>query len=119
MNKQKEIKNKLARRHKKIRMKINGTSSKPRLSVFKSNIGVYLQLIDDVSGKTLFSVNSKEIKDSSKMKKVEKSFQLGKLLGEKAVKANISEAVFDRGGYKYHGRVKAVADGAREAGLKF
>ncbi|MCK9438808.1 MAG: 50S ribosomal protein L18 [Patescibacteria group bacterium] len=119
MNKQKEKNSKLERRHKKIRMKISGTASKPRLSVFKSNIGIYLQLIDDVNGKTLFSVNFKELKGADKMKKTEQSFKLGKLLGEKAVKANISEAVFDRGGYKYHGRVKAVADGAREAGLKF
>lgn len=119
MNNQKETKAKLDRRHKRIRSRIIGTSTKPRLSVFKSNVGVYLQLIDDASGKTLVSVNSKELKNTAKMKKVEQSFQLGKILGEKAIKANISEIVFDRGGYKYHGRVKAVADGARETGLKF
>ncbi|HNV12764.1 MAG TPA: 50S ribosomal protein L18 [bacterium] len=119
MNKQKEKSNKLARRHKRIRIKISGTSAKPRLSVFKSNKGMYLQLIDDVAGKTLFSANFKELKSADKTKKVDQGFQLGKILGEKAVKANISEIVFDRGGYKYHGRVKAVADGAREAGLKF
>ncbi|PKM91270.1 50S ribosomal protein L18 [Candidatus Falkowbacteria bacterium HGW-Falkowbacteria-1] len=119
MNKQKEKKNKLDRRHKKIRMKIVGISSRPRLNVFRSNKGMYLQLIDDSTGKTLVSVNSKEVKDTGKLKKVEKSFEMGKILGERALKANIKEAVFDRGGYKYHGRVKAVAEGAREAGLKF
>lgn len=119
MNKQKEMRSKLIRRHKRIRAKISGTALKPRLSVFKSNKGMYLQLIDDSTGKTLFSANFKELKGFDKIKKVEQSFALGKLLGEKAVKANINETVFDRGGYKYHGRVKAVADGAREAGLKF
>ena len=119
MNKQKEKNNKLERRHKRIRSKISGTATKPRLSVFKSNQGMYLQLIDDVAGKTLFSANFKELKDTHQLKRVDQSFKLGKILGEKAVKGNISEVVFDRGGYKYHGRVKAVADGAREAGLKF
>lgn len=119
MNKQKEKKSRLDRRHKKIRMRIIGTSLRPRLSVFRSNKGMYLQLVDDSTGKTLVSVNSKEVKGGAKSKKVDKSFEMGKILGEKAVKANIKEVVFDRGGYKFHGRVKAVAEGAREAGLKF
>lgn len=119
MNKQKEKNNKLVRRHKRIRSTISGTSLKPRLSVFKSSRGLYLQLIDDLIGKTLFSVNSKELKEGKEVTKVEKAFSLGKILGEKAVKGGLEKVVFDRGGYKYHGRVKAVADGAREAGLKF
>lgn len=119
MNKQKEKQNKIERKRKKIRSTINGTTQRPRLSVFKSNKGMYAQLIDDLVGKTLVSVHFKEIKDSVKMPKLEQATAIGKSLGEKAIKANITEAVFDRNGYRYHGRVKAVADGAREAGLKF
>ena len=118
MKKVKEKNEKLARRHKKIRSTISGTENRPRLSVFRSNKGMYIQLIDDLNGKTLVSANTKELKDS-KNKKIEISFKLGKLLAEKALKKNISKVVFDRGGYKYHGRVKAVADGAREGGLIF
>ena len=117
-NRQKDLRVKRERKHKKIRIKIIGTANRPRLSVFKSNKGMYLQLIDDFSSKTLVSVHSKEIKDN-KAKKLDISFEAGKLLGEKAIKLNISEVVFDRGAYRYHGRIKAVADGAREAGLKF
>ncbi len=118
MNKVTEKNKKLARRHKKIRSIISGTENRPRLNVFRSNRGMYVQLIDDLNGKTLASANIKELKDS-KSKKIEISFGLGKLLAEKALKKNISKVVFDRGGYKYHGRVKAVADGAREGGLIF
>lgn len=118
MNKAKEKNKKLSRRHKKIRSVIGGTENRPRLSVFRSNKGMYIQLIDDLSGKTLVSANTKELNDS-KDKKIEISFRLGKLLAEKALKKNINKAVFDRGGYKYHGRVRAVADGAREGGLIF
>ncbi len=111
---------KLKRRHLKIRSTLSGSAKKPRLSVFRSNKGMYIQLIDDLSSKTLVSANVKELKDLKKDdKKIDVSFKLGKLLGEKALKQNISEVVFDRGGYRYHGRVKAVADGAREAGLIF
>ncbi len=119
MNKTNKKNDKLARRHRKIRTQISGTSDKPRISVFRSNRGAYIQLIDDVSGKTLTSVNIKEVKGADKMKKIDQSKELGKLLAEKALKLNISKVVFDRGGYKYHGRVKAVADGAREGGLIF
>ncbi len=109
---------KMKRRHKKIRATISGTDKRPRLNVFRSNRGMYIQLIDDLSGKTLVSANSKELKNT-KDKKVDIAFKLGELLAQKALKQKISEAVFDRGGYKYHGRVKAVADGARAGGLIF
>lgn len=118
MNKVKLKNEKLERRHKKIRSTINGTDRKPRLNVFRSNRGMYIQLIDDSIGKTLVSANTKELKNNED-KKVDVAFKLGKLLAEKALKKQIIEVVFDRGGYRYHGRVKAVADGAREGGLKF
>jgi len=105
------------KRRKKIRAKIEGKKDRPRLSVFRSNKGIFLQLIDDQEGKTLVSASSGEIK--SKGKKVDLSFELGKLIAQKAKEKKIEKIVFDRGGYKYHGRVKAVADGAREGGLKF
>ncbi len=116
MKKAKEKRDKKIRRHVKVRHKISGTDKRPRLSVFKSNKGIYIQLINDRNGQTLVSVNSKEIK-KAKDKKVDIAFKAGKLLAEKALKKKIKEVVFDRGPYRYHGRVKAVADGAREAGL--
>jgi len=109
------------RRHNRVRAKISGTATRPRLSVFRSNKDIYVQLIDDDAGKTMISANSKEIKKpeaKDMTRKVSLSFLLGKVIAEKAVKEKISEAVYDRGGYKYHGRVKAVAEGAREGGLK-
>ncbi len=105
------------RRHSKIRVKIKGTAKRPRLSVFRSNQAMYLQLIDDAKGKTLASAHSREIK--SKGTKTSLGLELGKLIAAKALKQKIKNVVFDRGGYKYHGRVKAAADGAREGGLKF
>ena len=117
----KEIKakvEKLARRHRKIRSTIIGSADKPRLSVFRSNRGMYIQLIDDLTGKTLVSANMKEL-DKNITKKIDQALALGELLASKAVKANISKVVFDRNGYKYHGRVKAVAEGARKGGLNF
>lgn len=114
----KEKNNKLVRRHKRIRSTLSGTATRPRLSVFRSNRGMYVQLIDDVSGKTLVSANSKEIK-AKNLKKIDMALALGKLLAEKATKNKITQVVFDCGGYKYHGRVKAVAEGAREGGLIF
>jgi large subunit ribosomal protein L18 len=103
---------------KSIRKKISGTSGKPRLAVFRSNKEIYAQLIDDNNGFTLVSASSKELKDS-KGTKVEISKTVGQKLAEKALSNGISEVNFDRGGYLYHGRVKALAEGAREAGLKF
>lgn len=102
---------------KKIRSRISGTAAKPRLSVFRSNTNIYAQLIDDKAGKTLVAASSRAITD--KITKVEKAKIVGKNLAEKALAAGITTCVFDRGGYLYHGRVKSLADGAREGGLKF
>ena len=100
----------------KIRKKISGTPERPRLSVFRSNKGISAQLIDDINAVTLVSVHSRSVAAGNK---VEVSTSVGKTLAEKAVAANISNCVFDRGGYLYHGRVKALAEGAREGGLNF
>lgn len=103
-----------------IRKKINGTAAKPRLSVFRSNTEIYAQLIDDVSGQTLAAASSKEKSIAAqKVNKSEKSKLVGSAIAAKATELGLTEVVFDRGGYLYHGRVKAVADGAREGGLKF
>jgi large subunit ribosomal protein L18 len=114
---------KVIRRQKlrwRIRAKVSGTAQKPRLSVFRSNTDIYAQLIDDTTGTTLASANSrqKEIVAVGGTK-TEKSLNVGKSLAQKATALGITACVFDRGGYLYHGRVKAVADGAREGGLKF
>jgi len=101
-----------------IRNKIHGTAEKPRLSVFKSNTALYAQLIDDINGQTLSSSSSKEI-DGVKQVNVEKSKEVGKKLAEKAIANGITNVVFDRNGYIYHGKLKAFAEGAREGGLKF
>ena len=111
---------KIARRLKikaYIRSKISGTPQKPRLTVFRSNCQIYAQVIDDVQGKTLASASSLGIKD--KMTKSEQAAKVGALLAQNAKAAGITEVVFDRNGYLYHGRVKQLADAAREAGLKF
>ena len=118
MNKNKIKQTKIARRHKKIRSTLSGTALCPRLNVFRSNSNLNLQLIDDTKGVTLASAHSTEIKDAKKTK-VETSEALGKLIAEKAKAKKIEKVVFDRGGYKYHGRVKAAAEGARAGGLKF
>ncbi len=117
MDKNKEKNQKQARRHARVRAKIVGTASRPRLSVFRSNRGMFLQLIDDASGKTIASASTIEVK--AKGKKVEISKELGKMIAEKAAAKKITAVVFDRGAYKYHGRVQAVAEGAREGGLQF
>ena len=106
-------------RHR-IRRKISGVNVKPRLSVFRSNTEIYAQLIDDISGATLASASSKD-KDlaAQKSNKVEKSKLVGKVIARKASELGIKDIVFDRSGYLYHGRVKSLADGAREGGLKF
>lgn len=113
---------KVIRRQKlrwRIRTKISGTAQKPRLSVFRSNKDIYAQLIDDATGTTLASANSRQ-KDIAAQKgtKTELSLLVGKAIAEKAKALGIENCVFDRGGYLYHGRVKAVADGAREGGMK-
>ncbi len=118
MNKQKKIQIGRERRHKRIRVKIFGTADRPRLSVFRSNRGMYLQLIDDTKGKTLVSAHSKEINKKVEGK-VGLAKELGLLLASKATAKKIGAAVFDKSSYKFHGRVKAAADGAREGGLKF
>lgn len=104
----------------RIRKKISGTSEKPRLSIFRSNTSIYAQLIDDTKGVTLVAIasNDKELK-SQKGNKTEKATLAGKALAAKATQKGLTACVFDRNGYLYHGRVKAFADGAREAGLKF
>ena len=100
-----------------IRTKVSGTAERPRLTVFRSNSQIYAQVIDDVKGVTLASASSLGIKD--KMTKTEKAAQVGKAIAENAIKAGVTEVVFDRNGYLYHGRVQQLADAAREAGLKF
>ena len=100
-----------------IRQKISGTKERPRLSVYKSNKGIYAQLIDDDSGHTLASVSSKELGKTGVTVPISKD--VGKKLAEKAVASGIDTVIFDRSGYLFHGRVKALADGAREGGLKF
>jgi large subunit ribosomal protein L18 len=108
-----------ARRHHRIRRRIFGTAERPRLVVFRSNRGIQAQLVDDVEAKTLVSAGHTQLKKTFKGNKSEQAAEVGKLLAEKAKKAGIETVVFDRGGYLYHGRVKALADGAREGGLKF
>ena len=104
----------------RVRKKISGTAARPRLSVFRSNTEIYVQLIDDDNAKTLASASSKEKSIvAQKVTKSEKSKLVGAAIARKAVELGLKDVVFDRGGYLYHGRVKAVADGAREGGLIF
>ena len=104
----------------RIRKVVSGTESKPRLAVFRSNKEIYAQLVDDVSGKTISAASSRD-KDISSAKgtKTEVAALVGKAVAERALKAGVETISFDRGGYQYHGRVKSLAEGAREAGLKF
>jgi large subunit ribosomal protein L18 len=106
------------KRRRRVRAKIRGSAERPRISVFRSNRGIFAQLIDDESGSTLASVNwiEPELRGLGSM---EQATRAGALLADRAKAAGVESAVFDRGGYKYHGRVKALADGAREAGLTF
>ena len=118
-------------RHKRVRSRIFGTSDRPRISVFKSNKNIFAQLIDDEKSNTILSASSLEIKHRPSGKNAEKkkakdnhaktplAFSIGELLAEKAFGKKINNAVFDRGGYKYHGIIKALADGARKGGLRF
>jgi large subunit ribosomal protein L18 len=106
------------RRRRRVRAKIRGTAERPRLSVFRSNRGVFAQLIDDNSGKTLTAVNWTE-KDLRGLEPMDQAKRVGELIAERAKEAGVESCVFDRGGYRYHGRVRALADAAREGGLKF
>jgi large subunit ribosomal protein L18 len=108
---------KMKRRSHRTRAKIKGTSDRPRLTVKRSLKHIYAQIINDATGKTLAAVSDADIKE--KKKPVELAKEVGLLLGSKAEKVGVKEVVFDRGSYKYHGRVASLADGAREAGLKF
>ncbi len=113
----KTLKKKRQVKHLRVRAKISGTPERPRLNVFKSNTGIYAQIIDDLNGKTLVSSSTQTLK--LKSNNIENSIKVGKKIGELAIKAGIKTVVFDRGGYIYHGKIKALADAAREAGLKF
>ncbi len=103
----------------RIRKVVSGTESRPRLSVFRSNKEIYAQIVDDVTGKTIAAASSRDKDINAKGTKSEVAALVGKAVAEKAMKAGVETISFDRGGYLYHGRVKSLADGAREAGLKF
>ena len=132
MKRKSKIRHRVAR-HKRVRAKIKGTADRPRLSVFRSNQHIWTQLIDDTDGKTLVAVNDLNLKIGTKKSKIKAKSEnkevggfkiniaekVGELVAEKALKKKIFQVVFDRGGYKYHGVIKAVADGARKGGLKF
>lgn len=107
------------RRHKRVRSKISGTAQCPRLNVFRSSMHIYAQIIDDVSGKTLAAASSTEKDFGMYGGNVEAAKKVGQMIAEKAKAAGITDVVFDRGGYVYHGRVAALAEGAREGGLNF
>jgi large subunit ribosomal protein L18 len=106
------------RRRRRVRAKVRGTGERPRLSVFRSNRGIQAQLIDDVNGHTVAAVNWLE-GDLKSLGRMDQAKKAGELLAERAKAAGVETCVFDRGGYRYHGKVKALADGAREGGLKF
>jgi large subunit ribosomal protein L18 len=107
------------RRHRRVRGKISGTAERPRLAVFRSNVGIYAQLVDDTRGATLAAATWQRLPKSFRGTKTEQAREVGKLLAEAARQAGVETCVFDRGGYLYHGRVKALAEGAREGGLRF
>ncbi|PIV43292.1 MAG: 50S ribosomal protein L18 [Candidatus Nealsonbacteria bacterium CG_4_10_14_0_2_um_filter_40_15] len=117
-----EKKVKRIRRHKRVRAKVSGTGKRPRLCVFKSQKHIYGQLIDDDKGKTLAQASDLELavlKKSEKQGKMNIALEVGKLIAGKAKDLKIEKVVFDRGGYKFHGKIKSLAEGAREGGLKF
>ena len=107
------------RRHRRVRGKVRGSAERPRLGIFRSNRGIFAQLIDDDAGKTLAAASWTGLPKTFKGDKSEQAAEVGKRLAEAAKKAGIETVVFDRGGYLFHGRVKALADGAREGGLRF
>jgi large subunit ribosomal protein L18 len=106
------------RRRRRVRAKVRGSAERPRLSVFRSNRGVNVQVIDDVAGSTLAAVNWTEA-DVKGLQSMEQAKRVGELIAQRAKAAGVENVVFDRGGYRYHGRVKALAEGAREGGLRF
>ena len=106
-------------RHKRVRNKISGTPERPRLSVYKSLTGIYAQLIDDVNGKTLAAASTLDKEVTTKASNIAAATEVGALLAKRAEKAGIKSVVFDRSGYQYHGKVKALAEAAREGGLEF
>jgi large subunit ribosomal protein L18 len=106
------------KRRRRVRARVNGTAARPRLSVYRSNRGIFAQLIDDTAGRTVAAVNWTE-PDLRKLTATEQAKKVGELLAERGKAAGVETCVFDRGGYQYHGRVKALADGAREGGLAF
>ena len=108
-----------ARRQRRVRGKVAGTAERPRLAVYRSNLGIYAQLVDDAEGRTLTAVGWKQLPKSFKGTKTDQAREVGKLLADRAKKAGYDTVVFDRAGYLYHGRVKALAEGAREGGLSF
>ena len=107
------------KRHKRVRAKISGTAQKPRMCVYRSLNNIYVQIIDDTAGKTLVSASSVEAAFGNEGGNKESAKKVGALAAQRAIEKGITEVVFDRGGYIYHGRIIALADGAREAGLKF
>lgn len=109
------------RRKARVRKRVIGTSERPRLNVYRSNKHIYAQIIDDTQSKTLAAVSteSADLAGADNLKKMEAAKKVGELMGKKAIEKGIDKVVFDRGGYIYHGRIKALAEGAREAGLKF
>ena len=107
------------RRHRRVRGRVRGSAERPRLVIFRSNRGIEAQLVDDLSGRTVASASWLALKKSFKGAKSEQAAEVGKLLAKNAKAAGVDACVFDRGGYLYHGRVKALADGAREGGLSF
>ena len=107
------------KRHKRVRSKISGTAERPRLSVFRSESNIYAQIIDDVAGNTLVAASSVEKAFEGNGGNIEAAKKVGAMIAERALQKGIEEVVFDRGGYVYHGRVAALAEGAREGGLKF
>ncbi|KKQ87701.1 MAG: 50S ribosomal protein L18 [Candidatus Woesebacteria bacterium GW2011_GWB1_38_8b] len=109
------------KRKKRIRSRVNGTKERPRLAVYRSNAHIYTQVINDAENKTLISASEKDLdeKESKKMNKTQKAKEVGMAVAKKALKVGLKQVVYDRGGYRYHGRVKALAEGAREGGLDF
>lgn len=121
---EKEKREKRYRRHKRVKKVVKGTAERPRLVVFRSLKHIYCQVINDEKGQTIVSASDLEVKEinkgnKEKSKKVSLAFEVGKLIAKKAKESKIEKVAFDRGGYKYHGRVKSLAEGAREGGLKF